>query len=89
MVHSAMVASIAGPIATRRPTAVDPRTAIRGLVRQLQNGALAEGPAQPFEKARFAERKELGFCFPWLGFCFLAWVFLPEGLDFPSAGLKN
>src|SRR5271166_5270936 len=35
MVHSAMVASIAGPIATRRPTAADPRTAIRGRARQL------------------------------------------------------
>ncbi len=35
MVHSAMVASIAGPIVTRTPTAVDPRTAIRGHVRQL------------------------------------------------------
>src|SRR5208337_767416 len=37
-----------------------------------------EGSAQPFEKARFAERKELGFCFPWLGFSFpKAWIFLP------------
>jgi len=35
MVHSAMVASIASPIVTRTPTAVDPRTAIRGHLRQL------------------------------------------------------
>ncbi len=43
------------------------------------------GPAQPFEKARFAEGKSLdfpsvrlGFFFPWLGFSFReAWIFLP------------
>ncbi len=35
MVHSAMVASIASRILTRTLTAVDPRTAIRGHVRQL------------------------------------------------------
>ncbi len=35
MVHSAMVTSIASPIVTRTVTAVDPRTAIRGHVRQL------------------------------------------------------
>ncbi len=35
MVHSAMVASIASPMVTRTLTVVDPRTAIRGHVRQL------------------------------------------------------
>jgi hypothetical protein len=35
MVHSDMVATIASPMAWRKPTAVDPRSAIRGHVRQL------------------------------------------------------
>ena len=35
MVHSAMVASIASEMVTRTPTAIDPRTAIRGHVRRL------------------------------------------------------
>jgi hypothetical protein len=46
----------------------------------------AQGPAQPFEKARFVARKDLGFCFPWLGFSLpqslfsfpKAWIFLPR-----------
>ena len=97
-----MVASSASPIVMRRLTAVDPRTAIRGHVRQLhilymilipmmlfrqrrpKRTKWREGPAQPFEKARFAEGKSLdfsspgldfsslrlGFSFPWLGFSF-------------------
>jgi hypothetical protein len=37
-----------------------------------------EGPAQPFEKARFAEGKSLDFPTLRLGFSFpLAWIFRP------------
>jgi len=40
-----------------------------------------EGPAQPFEKAQFAEGKSLDFPSPSLGFSFpKAWIFLPPAL---------
>jgi hypothetical protein len=97
MVHSAMVASIASPIVTRSLTAVDqPLAPIAHSLYDLnaydpispeaaEKESVAEwreGPAQPFEKARFAEGKSLdfpspaldfpslrlGFFFPWLGF---------------------
>ncbi len=102
-----MAASIASPTVTRTLAAVDPRTAIRGHVRQLHIIYMilihmilfpqrrpkkkkwrkrAEGAAQPFEKARFAEGKSLDFASPGLdfpsprlGFSFpKAWIFLPR-----------
>ena len=52
MVHSAMVASIASPIATRTLTAVDPRTAIRGHVRQLHILYMVVIPMMLFRQRR-------------------------------------
>jgi hypothetical protein len=92
MVHSAMVASIASPLVTRRLTAVEqPRAAIAhhlyGLIsaETAENDKMASRPAQPFKKARFVEGKSLDFPSPGLdfpslrlGFSFLkAWIFLP------------
>src|SRR5208337_1054597 len=84
MVHSAMAASIASPMVTRRLTAVEqPRAKWR------------EGPAQPFEKARFAEGKtldfaspRLGFSFPWLGFSFPRFA-LKENSAAPRNSMNN
>ncbi len=83
MVHAAMVASMASSIVTRRPTVSDPpgrrsgaRALIASLLYDLLSSATAEsqsmisGPAQPFEKAGFAEGKSFDF--------------LSSGFDFPS-----
>jgi len=100
MARSAMVASIASPIVTRTLTVEPPRAPIARLRydlnpcdfardgRKRKSGKMAkwrEGPAQPFEKARFAEGKSLDFPSPGLdfpsprlGFSFpKAWIFLP------------
>ncbi len=70
MVHPAMVASIASPIVRSALTAVEPTA---HLLYDLNPPKSPEGPAQPFEKTRFAEGKSLDFPSP--------------GLDFPSLSL--
>ena len=97
MVH-AMAASIGSPIATRTLTAVDPRTAIRGHVRQLHMLSMSLIPMMLFRQRRpekkkgargrrnllkrLNSRKERA----WI-LLPLAWIFLPKGLDFPSLRL--
>jgi hypothetical protein len=85
MVHAAMVASIASPIVTGTLTAVEqPPAPIAHPPYDLispeapEKREWREGPAQPFEKARFAEGKSLDFPSVRLGFSFpTAWIFLP------------
>ncbi len=75
MVPSAMIASIASPTPTRTLTAVEP---IAHPLYDLNPPKWPEGPAQPLEKARFAEGRSLDFPSEKLGFSFpLAWIFLP------------
>ena len=86
MVHAAMFGSMASSIVTRRPTVggmrglqSGGRALIAGLSYDLVSSATAEkqriasGPAQPSEKAGFAEGKSLDFP--------------SAGLDFPSPGV--
>src|SRR5208337_4136268 len=89
-----MVPSIASSIVTRTPTAGDPpdcdpgaRAPIAHPLHDLispetvEKERMASGPAQPFEKAQFAEGKSLDFPSPRLGFSFpKAWIFLPPAL---------
>jgi hypothetical protein len=65
-----MVASIASPIVRSALTAVEP---IAHRLYDLNPPKWPGGPAQPIEKARFAEGMSLDFSSP--------------GLDFPSPGL--
>ena len=57
MVHTALVASIATPIVTRTLTACDPRTAIRGHVRQLNILHTILIPMKLFRQRRPKKRK--------------------------------
>src|SRR5208337_2606157 len=101
MVHSAMVPSIASPMATRTRAAVDPRTAIRVHVRQLHILTMILIHMILFRQRRPKKRKwpnglEAGATL-WKGsirgkegawiLLPLAWIFLPQGLDFPSPRL--
>ena len=105
MVRVAMVASMASSIVTRRPTVGDPpglRSGARALIARLQYDLLsakkaekqriASRPAQPFEKAGFAEGKCLDFPSPDLDFPSprLGFSFLLLGFSFPrSAQTEN
>jgi hypothetical protein len=93
MVHVAMVASMASSIVTRRPTVGVPpglRSGARALIARLlydlllsetaEKQIMASRPAQPFEKAGFAEGKSLDFPSPGLDSS-------SPGLDFPSPRL--
>src|SRR5208282_5256274 len=84
MVHTAVAASIASPMARRTLPGVEQSPARQLHILYMTLNAMLlfhqrrpkkkkwrEGPTQPFEKARFAERNSLDFSSP--------------GLDFPSA----
>src|SRR5208282_2830437 len=85
MAYCAMVASFASSMVTRTLTAVDPRTAIRGHVRQKERWP--RGRRNPLK--RLDSRKERGWILLPLAWIFLplAWILLPQGLDFRSLRL--